>query len=703
MLLRSTAFPVAVGSDGLLAIAASLDGLANGLVASRGGAAPEVWAGSGLLGVRPGTVLLSYNFPSANGRGEVATTAATGGLGSYGTSSNIVLVTRAGPRFLVLAGISDAGVDLIQPQITSRFSLNDNTQCAYLAGYRGPVSWVDRTGIFVVDRDAFNELFVPGDTVLPGITGAYIFDQNFVLDNTGVLTFVVAQGGNRHVFRRTVAGLFERLAGAGDRVDGLSVTQANLVAVSPNGHLAYLIRTPSRQYVALQRLGEAVRRLPVDDLRQVFDVSTPGEVLYFGVGDAGLGLYGWNGSHARTLAVVGRLTPGEDPITDLVGASFGAGQDVLVHASTSRQDLVVYRATPNPAVLIESGARTLGSAGLAFDSLIPGARQGPPLLRTLSTRSGAIEVGTIPGSPATALVALGDRLPEGGRYDGSFLQRIADGDLLLATSNSLQRINGTTSRSVMRFPYPIDNGTLWGPALAAANRQGVTAVLTYTSFPSSRLLLVDNGVARLIADVGGGDPQYRTASPSGGSFAATRQLWVDDQGSVIALMDVTGGPAGIFAFAQGQWRPLLIVGSKVGNDTVPAVDFLRVVENQVYARYSSAGNTWSIAAQTDNGWTRRFGRGDVTPTGNSANNPGYFDVFADGQVAMAFSSAGMVGLGVQRPGEDLRAVMLGNLSTEDGDLFITVESVDVRDDGRIYFTGFTTGDRWVAYVAEPVQ
>lgn len=65
----------------------------------------------------------------------------------------------------------------------------------------------------------------------------------------------------------------------------------------------------------------------------------------------------------------------------------------------------------------------------------------------------------------------------------------------------------------MRFPYPIDNGTLWGPALAAANRQGVTAVLTYTSFPSSRLLLVDNGVARLIADVGGGDPQYRRRVP----------------------------------------------------------------------------------------------------------------------------------------------------------------------------------------------
>jgi hypothetical protein len=699
MLLRSSPSGVAVSPDGLLAVSASLDGLANAIVTTRGGT-PEVWAGSGTQGVRPGTVLMGFEVLSVNRRGEVATTGSTNGTANWGNGNNIVLVTREGVRFLTLAAIADAGVDFLRPQWTTRFSLNDSTQCAFAASYRDPVSRVDRVGLFMVDGDGFNQLLVPGDADLPGVKGAFTFDRDLAYDNAGILTFTISQGSSRHIFRRTTSGAYERIAGTGDKVGAVSITQANQVAISASGQLAYHLYTANAdQYLALQRAGEQPRYLPMADLRQVYQVSNGGEVLYYGNGGAGLGLYGWNGTQSRTIALIGRLTPSEDPLTELIGASFGAGSDVIVHGVTPRRDLLVYRASPNPMVLLESGARTAGLAGLAFESLVLGARQGAAYLRTYYARSGAIDAGV----PAIAMVAPGDRLPDGGRYDGGFLQRTPDGDLLLSTTTSLQRLSPAASRSLLRFPYSMDGGLLYGANLAAANRTGITALLTYTSFPSQRLVMVENGEARLIAHIGGGDPAYRTSSPTGGVFSANRQLWVDDNGRVIALMDVNGGPSGVFAYEQSGWKPLLLVGGKMEGLTITGIDAIRVAGRRVVARYATAGNFISVAMEDAAGWTRRFGRGDDSPAGNFVTFTGAFDVFGDDQLAVAFSGGGMLSLGVQRAGGDLRVLLLGNVPTDEDDLFTSIESIDARDDGRIYFTGFTAADRWVAYVAEPIQ
>ena len=699
MLLRSTSYPVAIGGDGLIAVSASLDGLANGLVTTRGGA-PELWTASGTPGVRPGTVMMAFDAPAANRRGEVAIVATVAGLGSHGTGGNLLLATRDGPRFLTLAGTSDAGVDRIVPHGITPFSLNDQTQCVFDGQYFDPLARVTRRGLFLVDGDAYHQLLVPGDAVLPGLTGVFTFDRDYALDNAGALTFVVAQGNNRYVYRRTPDGQFQRIAGPGDRVGTNTVNQANQVAASTAGHFAYQIRTPNAgQYLVLHRADQPVQRLAIGDLHRLFQISASGEILFYGNAGAGVGLYGWNGTQLRTLALISRLAPNEDVLTDILNAGFGAGNDIIVHAAGSRRDLIVYRATPNPAVLLESGARTVGTAGLAFETLIGGAKQGPPYLRTIYTRSGIIE----PGQPHVALVAPGDRLPDGGRYDGSFLQRTPDGDLLLATTTSLHRLNATSSRSLLRFPYSIDGGNLWSVVRASANRAGVTAAHVNTSFPSNRLVLVENGIPRLIAHIGGGDPNFRTSSPAGGVFAGLSQLWVDEDGRVIALMDVNGGPAGIFAYHQGAWRALLIAGGKVDGASVLSVDQVRVAGTRILARYAIAGNFSHAASSEGDVFTRRFGRGDTAPTGNIAGNPGSFDLLSDGQMAIVFNVGGTNGLAIQRPGEDLRLLVLSNTPTEEGDLLLTIESVDARDDGRIYFTGFTAEDRWVAYVAEPIQ
>jgi hypothetical protein len=697
MLLRSTAYPMAVGPDGLVAVSASLDGVANGVVATRGGAL-EVWAGSGLPGNRPGTVIMSFEMVAANRLGEVAALSATNGVASFGSGNNVVLVTREGQRFLTMANTSDAGVELIRPSWITRFSLNDGTQCAFGATYRDLATRTDRNGIFTVDTDGAHVLLVPDNTVLPGLTGSYTFERELTYDNSGVLTFIVVQANNRYIYRRTAVGAFERLAGVGDKVEGNTITQANQLAISPNGHLAYHLYSNSSQYLVLRRAGEAARTLALGDLNQVYDVSSTGEVLYYGNGGSGSGLYVWDGMQSRAITLIGRPTPNDDPLTNLTSAAFGAGSDIIVQGVTPRRDLLVFRASPNPAVLFESGSRTAGVAGLTFETLVLGAKRGSPYLRSVTTRSGAIEAGT-----SIAIIAPGDRLPDGGRYDGSFLQRSPDGDLLLSTSTSLQRLNPAASRTLMRFPYAIDDGTLFNANQAAANATGTTAVFCNTSFPSSRLLLVENGTPRLIAHIGGADPNFRTQSPTGGVFSGLRQLWVDDAGRVLALMDVNGGPMGVFAYQQSNWQPLLVAGNKIDGATVAGIDLLRIAGNRAYVRYSLAGNFVHIAAEDGGVFTRRFGRGDDAPTGNIMNNPGTFDVFPDGQIAVSYSAGGLVGLAVQRAGEALRAVWPFNAPTDEGDFLIQLESIDVREDGRIYFTAFTDDDRWVAYVAEPIQ
>lgn len=79
-----------------------------------------------------------------------------------------------------------------------------------------------------------------------------------------------------------------------------------------------------------------------------------------------------------------------------------------------------------------------------------------------------------------------------------------------------------------------------------------------------------------------------------------------------------------------------------------------------------------------------------------------FDVNRRGDTAFVAHSAKGEAL-VVRLGEDTRIVHITGDETDDGDLLLTYRGVDLRDDGRLYFTALDVNDRVSVYEAKALS
>ncbi|MGH9659337.1 MAG: hypothetical protein ACRD96_12390, partial [Bryobacteraceae bacterium] len=102
----------------------------------------------------------------------------------------------------------------------------------------------------------------------------------------------------------------------------------------------------------------------------------------------------------------------------------------------------------------------------------------------------------------------------------------------------------------------------------------------------------------------------------------------------------------------------------------------------------------------DEEWVPLVPAGDIMPDGSIQNNPfsGGFDFNSAGEGV--FINQRQV---VHRAGGTLRLATILGEATEDGDVFRTLNDFDIREDGRIYFTGYDIFGRFLVYVAEPIQ
>jgi len=113
---------------------------------------------------------------------------------------------------------------------------------------------------------------------------------------------------------------------------------------------------------------------------------------------------------------------------------------------------------------------------------------------------------------------------------------------------------------------------------------------------------------------------------------------------------------------------------------------LNLRQGQMLAEYRTGEWTWIAGFQDD------------APQGNLINNIGAYDVNRRGDIAFTINGGQVL---VYRSGGVSRVVHF-NVEAPEALDFFSVQQVELREDGRIYFGGVNPLDQYVIYLAEPL-
>lgn len=685
---------------GQIAYVGSMEGYASSLLLWDHGSFQSLIS-SGLPSFLAGTMLYDFDDPSINNNGQVLTIAR-----SYGLGGSLILAGPAGYRFLLLDGTSDGGVEAISGITITRFALNDSGTAAFRASFRNIGGRITYTGVFHVTADGLVQLDASSQYPVPGFTTNMGFDADFGIDNNNALNFIVNENGARALMRLDDSGV-RRILGTGDDLPGgLKVRTVGQVVTSPAGHFAvYAVSQTNVQFVVLFKAGEIdkPRFLSLVSYSNLYGISTAGEVLLYGDAGAGGGLYAWNGgTSARTVFQTNHPSPNGEVFTRFDSGAISSNGDVIAQGRTPNQLLLAAHATAagKKTTLFQPGLRINAPGNPTFYLFSNGARKGPAYLITGGNRQSVMEVTNSGLRPKTL---LGDRLPNASFYEGVYsLRRNSEGDLFVTTDQSLHRVSDTDAQLLARFPMRVDEGILSAPGTLALNANGVVAMNNGTNFGVQRISTLDDGQAlHPIAYLGSGNPAYRTNSPGGGYFEGLNDMVADENGRVLANLRVTNGPSGLFLWDGANWNTALLLNTtKILNRPVTGVNLIRAGDT-FYAYVTLDPGIPAIVKYVDGDWKAVLSRGDPMPSGNAIDGVSTFDVNRKGQAVIRTNGGGVSAL-VFVNGDNLLTVHVLTDPTPAGEFLKNYEQVDLRDDGKIYFTSLNTSDEFVVYVAEPL-
>ena len=200
--------------------------------------------------------------------------------------------------------------------------------------------------------------------------------------------------------------------------------------------------------------------------------------------------------------------------------------------------------------------------------------------------------------------------------------------------------------------------------------------------------------------------EEETSSPAGGTFLSWREFSVDALSRVMAYFDVRDGPSGYFLYEDGRWQPTALVGERIGGVTVSGGSSLRAIDDKFYTVIFSAQccNQALLAEYRQNAWTPLITSENALPRGElaEAGLAGLFDVNHRGEIAFVVGSPLGEALVLRSP-DGARIVHITGQETEAGDILLNYRGVDLRDDGRLYFTAVNVNGQVSVYEAESLS
>ncbi len=679
--LRTRRGSFAANATGTVAFSGNLDGITNGLMLHDGNRLSVLISG-GQPGPVPSGPMLDFTDPAINLKGTVLTRA-----DAYGAGSSLFLCDQQGVRPVVVDGHSlGAGVTRSNNFQTTRYSLNDNDEFVYRANF---VPDPTAPGTFVVGFFRYSasgvSLEVTSTDPLPGLDGPGLngpasLGSEFGLDNNGQIYFLASKG--------TVAGLFRKdpLAGpvlilkTGDLLAGSTVSSLSQVGVQPAGDLVVTGRLASNaQFIA--------RYLPGNFKTPAITTTLPGFTLFsFQSNEAllrldpgtGYGLYRFFDA-LQPVLLRGALAPNGEPINDFTaGVVLGTGE-VIANVTTPGNPMLYIRMGRSGSTLFTGGSPVDSVASLNPRSIIPGDRTtGLDITMGGQYQSviGAEDAGLNPR------MVIGDQLPPGAIYVGQYATvKSPSGDLYVTTDSSLHRIREGVPTLISAFPIVDGTLTYFAPTVASANDDGQLAVASFANPAGSALAILHAGRMQTMAISG------VTDIAGFGTWTGRGDMAIDATGRVLVHLNLSNGGSGYFLYAAGGWKPALILRTtEVGGAVVTSFGSLRVSGGTFYAMLSLANGTSCIASYDGDQWKPLISRGDAGPNGNTISSFQTFDVNSKGELAIVSSLNGTNALFVLS-GSEMRLIHLANIPIDsEGTFVVRYDAVDLRDDGRVYFS-----------------
>ena len=698
---------IAVNDAGQVAFVGSLDGMATSLLLYENDRFDLLVSGGTPLASsqRPGGLIAYFQSPAINNRGQVLAHVA-----GFREPGGLMLADRSGSSLVVPWWTPIGGnLALDNFRITSH-SLNDSGEALFRAGIRSADFGSDIDPISALFRLSNGSLEFVWSTAppLPGLADPIDF-QDFGIDGRGTVYFLIFDESKNALYRVSRSSQPEKIIGVGDEfagstVRGIGAGDAGSLAVAEDGDVAFSVHLENGGQHVVRLSSGQMESLPVRDLGRVFAVSNAAEVLFEGNAGRGWGLYRWDRDTATPVLLQDRLAPNEEPIRQIDAAAMTSQGQVFAQVRTAENDFVVLQPGGSSPLLFQAGDPVNVTSNLLVHSgsLIPGSSSGPA--RALLGNPGSVvELG--PRGPLPQLI-IGDRLSSGAGFGGAdYAAEDSLGRLYLLSEGGLLRLTSRRVETVLPRGFQSDDGLGLYLNEFEVNDSGVVVFSAGTDRGDQRLYLWRRGrLDQLATD--GQTPEEQTSSPAGGTFFYWREFSVDALSRVMAYFDVRDGPSGYFLYDNGQWQPTALVGERIGGVTVSDGFSLRAMDDKFYTVIFSAQccNQAVLAEYRQNAWTPLITSENALPRGELAEVGlgGLFDVNRRGEIAFIIHGALGEALVLRSP-DGTRIVHITGQETEAGDLLWNYRGVDLRDDGRLYFTALDVNDQVSIYEAESLS
>jgi hypothetical protein len=696
--LRERRGQISVNDSGQIAYTGFLEGFASASLLWQNGAFTVLSVAGGPAEL-PGSNLQDMGEPALNNNGEVVANCmvapARGCLMFAGTDGTA--------HQILFDGAQGGGVLNIRNFAITRFSLNDYSETLFRADYYTVGGTVSQNGLFVTTSSGQIGLVVAAGTQLPGMGTTYTFDRDFGMSNDGTIVFFATNGASRGIYRMTPDNTITRVIGTGDMLNGAAIQSLGNVAAGKNGQYAVEVNNGTQNLLLFSGDPSKFQQLPVTNWNQVYAVSGAGEAVFVCSQAPGYGVYRWNGSTVIPVVMQQTPSPTGDLFTQFDSAAITAAGETIVQARTANSVLMVVNMGASPgarqSVLFQPGAPVNVQGGPSFYNLVLNGHSGNPMIKTGWYETNVFEIAN--GTMVPRLIS-GDRTPDGWFYEGNDdTRQNADGDLFVATDQSVSQISQGGTALLAHYPQRVMNGNLYAPYQVAANTKGDVAGAGGTSFGINAISLVKNGAATPIAWLGSSGG-LQTNAGGAGYFSSSSDMGMAEDGTLYALIRVVGGPDGVFSWNGSAWVSVLRVGDPFDSQSVTAINSIRVAGTILYANTTSTGGIQHISGYQAGQWTDIVSNGDTIPGSTFVTGIGSWDVNRNGTVAAVLYSNGgdvyVVSIGAS--GFNVAMDVFNTLST--GELLPSIFNVSVHDDGRVFAIAINQQDLMVLYEFDPL-
>jgi len=699
---------IVANDNGQVALVGLLDGLATALLLYDNGRY-DLLAAGGAQGPLASTILTDFSQPALNNRGQVLSVAAVQGLGSA-----LLLASREGPTWLAVQGEPAGGVEALTGFQVAPRSLNDNGDVVFFSNFRLPGTGQNRNGLFRIPAGGQPQRVVTLGDALPGMPNPTGTDPNWALDRDGVVYFTVFSGANRGIYRQERFLPPSRIAGTGDALGGSTIRAIGAVSVSAAGEVAFFYTLNDNTNGLARISGGQTQNIRVNSYGgggALWIHGTSG-VLFWADTGRGWGFHRWNGAEITPVMLNGRLAANNEPLRQVYSGCMNAKGEVFAAIGTAETDWLVVRGGSPGSVLFGLGARVdvTSNIQLISGSLLRGYGSGAPYL-LLGT---PLSIFQFDGRGLVPRVVVGDTIPGGYLRNVNRRFETYSGDLYFdAAGFSMKRLTPDRLEDVVIGNFRDDSANVGRGLYLFVNSRGDILWDAGTDQNHSRLYLTENGQHRSIATNAGrvGAPpqigRWQTPGPAGGIVTGWGVTALNDAGRVMAALATRDGPVGngLYLWANGRWQttitfPPLPAYATLGGREITGFGNLQAVNDRFYALFNLRQGGNFLAEYRDGEWVKLIGGpNDGAPNGATMNNVNTYDVNRRGEILMIANPAVIL----RRPDGELRMVHSLADPTESGDFLRNFQDVELREDGRIYFTGLDYNDRTLLYVAEPLR